>query len=281
MSRRTIAFALSFLAVLTLSQHAAVGGQVTSPLQTRSIAVTQTDWGVGTSGITDPLNFNQFDPSLGTLNAVYLTLKTTIHNDYTLVFTTHTPTTLYIATTATTDPSILADPVKVQQLTDGPTVTLKGPDGITPIFGAPGTMLPVDVVSQIDSVPQNQASVTWSSNLPVTDPHFIPSSNAALSFSRTLDASDGASLMAQFIGGGTVDMSVTAIAHSSFFSDSGNGGGVVLTSADAIVTVQYSYTATAIPEPSGLLLLGLGAGLSLTALNRRRHAARRASSDRA
>jgi hypothetical protein len=273
MSWRALAFAFSSLAALTLCDRVAVGGTVTTPLQTGSIPMTPTDWGVGTGGLTDPLTFAQFDPGLGTLTGVAITLSTTIHNDYELRFPqTPIPTTLYVATTATTDPSVLANSSLVSQLTDGPTVTLLGPNGLTPIFAAPGTTQPVDVVTL------TKPNGTWSSLLPVTDPHFIPPSNATLSFSTTLDASNSPSLFGQFIGTGTIAMPVTAEAQSSFYSSSGNGGGLVLTSADAVVTIQYQYTPFAppfvSPEPSGLVLLGLGAGLGLLAAGRARRAAR-------
>ncbi len=119
--------------------------------------------------------------------------------------------------------------------------------------------------------------------LPVTDPHFIPPSNATLSFARTLDASNAASLLPEFIGTGAVDMPVTAVAHSSFFSNSGNGAGMVLTSASATVTLQYWYipTPASVPEPSSLILLGLGAGIALLAGRWRRRAVGPAGSDRA
>ena len=276
MSWRAIAFALSLLAILTLPQHTAAGGQVTTPLQTRSIPMTPTDWGAGTGGITDPGAFTQFDPSLGTLVAVELTLTTTIRNDFELVFApTPIPTTLYLATTATTDPSVLANPILVQQLTDGPTVTVLGPDDATQLFGGPGATLPVDVVTKTAS------SGTFSSLLPVNDPNFIPPSIATLSFTNTLDASNEASLIPQFIGMGLVDIPVSSVANSSFYSSSGNGGGFVRTSASATVTVQYLYTPSIIPEPSGLILLGLGAGLGLLAAGRTRRAARPAEGDRA
>jgi hypothetical protein len=273
---RAIAFAFSSLAALTLCDRVAVGGTVTTPLQTGSIPMTPTNWGVGTGGLTDPRTFAQFDPSLGTLTGVAITLSTTIHNAYMLEFPqTPIPTTLYVATTATTDPSVLANPSLVRQLTDGPTVTLLGPDGLTPIFAAPGTTLPVDVVTL------TEPGGMWSSFLPVNNPNYIPPSNANLSFATTLDASTSASLFRQFIGTGTIAMPVTAEAQSSFYSSSGNGGGLILTSADAVVTIQYQYIPFAppfvSPEPSGLVLLGLGAGLGLLAAGRARRAARPAS----
>jgi hypothetical protein len=127
MYRRSIAYALSFLAVLMLSDHAARGGQIiiTTPLQTATIPMTPTNWGPGTLNIKDPPNFTPFDPSLGTLLSVSITLSLTVRNDYLLVFPdTPTLTTLYVATTRTTDPSVLSNPILVQQLTDGPNGTL-------------------------------------------------------------------------------------------------------------------------------------------------------------
>jgi hypothetical protein len=260
MCRRTIAFALAALVVLPWPHRVEAGGQMSTPLQVQSIPMTQTDWGPGTPGVTDPLTYAQFNPALGRLDSVALTLTSTIHSDFELVFpATPTPTTLYVATTSTSDPSILSDPSLVRRLTDGPTVTLLGPDGVTPLFGAPGTRLPVDVVSLTES------SGTWSSRLPVTDPRYIPPDEATLSLARTLDSSNG-SLLSQFLGTGRIELPITAIAYSSFYSSSGNGAGMVLTAADATVTVQYQYTpfaAAAVPEPSGLALLGLGAGLCL------------------
>jgi hypothetical protein len=225
--------------------------------------MTQTNWESGTGSLVgSSFNFNQFDPSLGTLNSISLRLTATYRVDFELVFTA--PATLYVASTATTDPSILADPVLVQQLTDGATVTVRGPHGDTTLFGAPGTMLPVDVRSLTES------SGTWSSRLPITDPNYIPPDVASISLSRTIDGSD-ASLLAQFKGTGHVNLPSLADAYSSFYTSSGNGAGMVLTSAGATLSLQYSYTPfSVIPEPPGLILLALGAGLGLTAAGRRR-----------
>jgi hypothetical protein len=230
------------------------------------------DWGPGTDGVTSPVTFDQFDPSLGTLLAIDLTLSTTIRNDYTLTFLpTPIPTTLYLATSSTSDPSILTDPAKRAALTDGPTVTVFGPDGSSQIFGAPGTTQPVDLLQM------TRPSGTFSSLLPITDPNFIPPTITQQSFSRTLDPTNAGLLFSDFLGTGTVDLRVTATAFSSFFSDSGNGGGAVLTAGQATVTLQYRYLQAVVPEPSTVLLLGQGAALGVIVWCIRRRGASRST----
>src|SRR4029077_4562102 len=115
----------------------------------------------------------------------------------------------------------------------------------------------------VDFVQLTERSGIWSSLLPITDPNFIPPTITEQSFSRTLSAPDAPALFSEFIGTGTVDLPVSATAFSSFFSSSGNGGGAVLTKANAIVTIQYGYSS--IPEPSSVFLLGLGFGVTLLA----------------
>jgi PEP-CTERM motif len=110
-----------------------------------------------------------------------------------------------------------------------------------------------------------EPSGTWSSLLPITDPHFIPPNNVGLSVSRTLDASNAGSLFSLFVGTGNVNLPITATDFSSYYSNTGNGGGIVRTTVDATVTLQYQYTPSAIPEPSSLILLGLGVSLGLLA----------------
>jgi len=158
-------------------------------------------------------------------------------------------------------------------LTDGPTITLFGPNGTTQIFGALATRQPVDFVQMTES------SGTWDSRFPITNPNFIPPTMTTQSFSLRLTAADAPSLFPDFIGTGTVDLPVAATAFSSFHSNSGNGSGAVITTANAIVTIQYAYSA--VPEPSSIILLGLGIGIIFLASSRlRRRAACASQSDR-
>ncbi len=279
MRRRIVGFELLSVACLLLSHHPAAGGEVLTPLQTQSTSppgtLVATDWGVGTTGITNPLTFNQFNPNLGSLTSIDITLTTTIRNDYEMVFVrTPIPTTMYLATTLTTDPSVLADPSMRASLTDGPTVTLFGPNGTTQIFGAPATRQPVDLVQLTES------SGTWSSMFAITNPNYIPPTITEQTFSLTLTATDAPSLFSDFIGTGDVNLPVDATAFSSFYSSSGNGGGAVRTMANAAVTIHYAYSAAAIPEPSTAILLGLGIAISLFASTRRRRAECASQSDR-
>ncbi len=186
-------------------------------------------------------------------------------NDYILAFpNTVSPTTLYVATSATSDPSVLADPAKRALLTDGPTITLYGPNGTTQIFGAPATTQPVDFLQL------TKPSGTFSSQFAVTNSNYIPPTIANSSYSRMLEANAG-SLFSDFIGTGTVELPVMAMAFSSYFSNSGNGTGTVLTEANATVTIEYLFSSSvSVPEPSSAILLGLGIGIGILATRLRR-----------
>jgi hypothetical protein len=271
MHRRAIWLPLCGAVLLCFPNNADAGGTSLTPLQTRSTAangaLVPTDWGPGTSGVNSPLGFDQFDPKLGKLTAIDITLTTNVRNDYVLVFV-QTPkiTTIDVATSATSDPSILNDPAKRALLTDGPTITLFAPNGSTQLFGPPATRQPVDFVQM------TEPSGVFSSLLPITDPNHIEPTITQQMFSRSITSADSASLFAEFIGSGKVDLPITANSFSSFFSSSGNGGGTVLTKANGIVTLQYEYLA--IPEPSSIVLLAAGIGVVLIAARARRRTAR-------
>ena len=275
MTRRTLTFGISWLALVCLAGEALGGGVLTQvETETQSTAaagvLVPTNWGPGTTGINDPLVLTKFDSTLGQLTSINITLTTTIRNDYEMIFpATPTPTTIDLATSQTSDPSVLADPAKRALLTDGPSVTLMGPNGST-LFGPGGTRQPVDFVSLTES------KGTYSSLLPITSPFYIPPTVTQQTFERTLTSAD--SLFNQFIATGTValDLPITATAYSSFYSSSGNGGGVVLTDASASVSIQFTFLPAVepqtIPEPSSVLLLGLGTGLVFLGMRRCRRA---------
>lgn len=115
MQKRTIGLAFLCLAFSLFSHEAMAGGIVMSPVQTLSTSngLVATNWGSGSPGITDPLDFNQFNPKLGTLTGIDITLTSNIRNDYMLTFVnTPIPTTIYVATSMSSNPSVLADPCK-------------------------------------------------------------------------------------------------------------------------------------------------------------------------
>jgi hypothetical protein len=276
MRRRVDGLHFFALAFLVLSQHALAGGMEVTPLQKQatSSVLIATNWKEGTSGINNPLVFNQFDPKLGTLQSVNMTFTANVTNDYILNFvTTPTLTTIYVATSATTDPAILSNPTERAQLTDGPTVTLFAPNSTTvQLFGPPATRQPVDFVMK-----QENTTAMFSSLVPPfiiidgvlkPNPYYVAPTDTSTMLSRTLTLADAPSLFPDFIGNGTFGLPVTATAFSSFFCSSGNGGGGVITKANAIVTIQYVYTALTIPEPSSIVLLGVGIGISFVAATR-------------
>jgi hypothetical protein len=267
MRRTAIGFACLCFGVVLLPHPAMAGGTKLTPLQTEATSsnLVSTNWAANTAALNDPLVFNQFNPALGKLTGIDLTLTSNIRNDYILTFV-NTPitTTIYLATSATSNPSVLSNPAERAMLTDGPTVTLFGPNGTTEIFGPPATRQPVDLVQLTET------SGTWSSMLPITNPNFIPPTVTSQTLSLTLNSALDPSLFSSFIGTGHVDLPITATAFSSFYSSSGNGGGAVLTTANGVVTVQYVYSPAAVPEPSSAILLALGIGATFAAYRYRK-----------
>jgi hypothetical protein len=275
MTRRTFEIGIWCLLTSCLSVPAFGEGSLT-PVQTQATSpagvLVSTNWSAGTPGVNDPLVFNKFNPDQGTLTSISITLTTTVRNDYEMMFaSTSTPTTIYLATSQTSNPSVLADPVARAMLTDGPGVTLFGPNGTSQLFGGAGTRQPVDFVSVTAS------HGTYSSMLPISSPYYIAPTVTEQSFQRTLTAADSASLFKQFIGTGSLNLNlpISTTAFSSFYSSSGNGGGAVFTEASATVSIQYGFQIAplSVPEPSSILLLALGAGLVLLGQRCRRRAA--------
>jgi hypothetical protein len=160
-----------------------------------------------------------------------------------------------------------------------------GPDNSTQIFGGmvPGTsqpLFPVSTQQLLHEVTKTQeSSGSYSSLQP--NPNLVPDytkSYYPATGSFALTAANAPSLFSDFIGNGTVSLPVSATAYSSVYVSSGNGGGGVLTTASAQVTIQYSFLS--VPEPSSVILLGSGIGIGFLATWLRRRAAHPAQSDR-
>jgi hypothetical protein len=223
-----VGFGICCAAFVLLAQPTIARAEMT-PLQTQFATsgneLLQTNWSPGTTGVLTP-TFQQFNPSLGTLTAVDVTISFNISNTYHMTFST-TPTI--------TDENFGTSGV-------GPTVTLLGPDHSTTIGGGS---------QPTQSFTEHQAAGT-------TFEHTTSFASGVLPY--TLSASSP--LFSDFIGTSTVTMPVSAMAFSTVTVDGGNGGGFVLTSANATVTVQYEYTLAVVPEPSSCILLGIGIGIT-------------------
>jgi hypothetical protein len=236
--RRHSAPALAVLAVaalaLTVAPTRALAAPITSQAFTASIPVTPTDWSPGDpQANTNPIVVPKFDPSLGKLDAVNITLGYTFQNDFSMNFSTPASITL----TAQHDRIVVdrpnlsaivqatpADISKTQLISGGPfpqTVAF-------PTVTRTGQTAPISLTSASD-----------------------------LALFTALQAGD------------KVKLPLFASAMSGFSAD-GNGYGVVKTRAGAVVTVTYTYDP--VPEPTGLAIFGVVAvaALALRSRNRRR-----------
>jgi hypothetical protein len=222
----------------TLSQTQEVQPGATPP--NSQVPLVPSNWGPGTPNINDPLVFNRFDPSLGTLSSITVSFNPTIANSFTVTVPNNSPLT---TVTLSTGPSVTGD-------TGGPLVDVKGPDGTTDLFSPLLLQQPV-AVRTVSGGPGVYSSTASGSN-------FIPPVITSPTFTENLLPSNP--VFSQFIGTGTVSLPVTATASSSVLVNSGNGTGLVTTSADAILTLQYHYTPNTVPEPSSIALLVVGAG---------------------
>jgi hypothetical protein len=262
---RASGFGLFCVAMLFLGGSdavAAVNPIVTTPLQSQSIAPTIPNWGPTTPSLQgkDPLVFSQFDPSLGQLQSVNVTMSYNTSEVVNMNFVTASTITLRSASAATPNQGamvVLNGPIPNTNL-----ITASAPVfSYTKTYGSPGQALPQAFSNDPTKVqPGSPFFLT-----PDGQPNNLTST---FSGSQSVTISD-ANQLALFTGTGTVGLPVFAAAGSSFTTTSGNGSGSIITRAGVTVTLSYTYV---VPEPSSVALLGLGGGGILLAgrIRRRR-----------
>lgn len=221
--------------------------------QTVTLPLTQTDFSVGNSGVTNnPMVFQQFDTQQGTrtLDSVTLSFSASITNNFSMRFT---------------NPATIVDSVATGNAdTPGPTITLYQPDGTSSLLVVKAPNDPSFLTRSVtygfgsgETFPQ-----AFGSQFATNSPYYLAPATAQASSSVTTSA---ASDLAIFTGTSTVALPVAASAFGQFSSSSGNGFGRITTNATAAVTIQYNWHLTnsggqTIPEPSSFVLAGLGFG---------------------
>jgi hypothetical protein len=229
MSRRLAIVGLLFGTAAFVPAPKAARADVTPP-QSVSIGATDTNFGPGTAN-NDPLVFNQFNSSLGTLTAVNVTVSYDFIHTSTVTF--YTPGT--IGTMANSN-----------------VLTLRMPNGETIATG--------NAPDYASSTTFNSATMQLNQTL-----NLSPVTNSGTVGPISLTSSSD---LSAFTGKGTIALPLLATSLASLPTNNGNGAASVTTKADAKVSISYDYKPPAVPEPSSLVLLGLG-GCGVLWLRRR------------
>jgi len=211
------------------------GNSITVP-QIASIPLSKVNWNPTNLPAYDPMTFTKFDPSLGTLDAIDITIEYSTADTISMTFTS--------ASTITVSSTLRH-------------IQLTRPDTTT-IDDASITNVSQMMTYSGPTYPNAVAFPTVNSD--VTLPLLQLSTAGDLSLFTGTTASD------------PISLSAFAFAHSSYSSTSGNGMGSALTQMGLNVTLDYEYTPSvvspvAVPLPtsavSTLVLLG-----ALTAFRR-------------
>jgi hypothetical protein len=229
-TRRCAAIVLAALVFATLVMVSPTRAATMTTSQTLGIPMTQTNWGPGSPSTLGPLEFSKFDPTLGTLNSVQISMAYTFSHDISLTF--DSPSTL-------------------TETTIGSQIVVNGPGGGLYLTATP------------DPVSNTQTNSSGPYPSTVTIPTTTENKTTG---PLTLTSPADLALYTAQTAGEKIGLPVLAQSNSEFTSSTGNGRGQINTSAAAEVTVSYTYTP--VPEPSTLALLGLG-GAALLASRRR------------
>lgn len=225
MKLRTPIASLLLLAGLSGAHAGTVGYQTTVALQPTNLASF--------------VDLQQFDPSLGTLQSVTVTLQGEIASLIKLESKNSTPATLTATVTGT--------------------VTLALP--------AVGTLTATPVLSQSFNAASYDGIVDYAGTSGITYPLLNASASAIQSYTQP-------QLLAPFVGTGTLHASFDANAVAAFTGPS-NKRTSVRTDAGGFASVTYTYLelrVPAVPEPETWTLMATGLGLVGWLASRRRAA---------
>jgi hypothetical protein len=217
----------------------------------QAATITQTfDTGLLTTNVVnDPINFADFNASLGTLNSVVVTLGGSVERD--LIFKNTSPNSG--ATISVTDWTTSFN------LTGPSGVSLSAANNATPSLNVkayntqPGSTTAVDngTTTTIGGTTFNDAHLAITAGGPntYTDVGTFYNTTALASQSQTITTG-----LSTFMGTSTFN----ADASLSYGATGGNNYSRFATYADGLVTLQYNYTPVPIPSAAWLFLSGLG-----------------------
>jgi hypothetical protein len=225
---------VTWVAALILLAPSVSQADLSTPDQILSVSATKTDWGPVSHPPITALQFSQFNPSLGTLTGVSISLDYNFSSQVTLNAVNASTLTMVVQ-----GYMVLSLPQN-----DGQIHNIFSPSD-TPNFN--------NVVQHTFSGPNSYSSTQDFSNTVSTE---LTSS----------------AVRAQFTGTGTIGLPIGAsVPVTNFYTSTSQGHGVATTYASATVTLSYDYIPhIPIPEPSSLVLLSLAGGGMLFAAHRRR-----------
>ena len=221
---------------------------------------TQTNWSSSTPSLqgTNPMVFNKFDTSLGTLQSVNLTMSYSITQSTSITFSTASTLQVTSGFEKTGSSTLQGTTIDLSLPNSGGTTTL--------------VQAQAPVLTYTKTFDPNGTAQTFSTDLPPTSPYYLkPDNQDSNKITGTVSKTiTDPTLLALFAGAGTIELPASATSASMVTNTNGNYGSRVLTYAGITIEISYTYAPVVVPEPSSVILMGLGGGLVLLCHRRSR-----------